>query len=396
MAVSDDSERLALTDFRSPLRLALQLSTTAWLPYAILDIFGNADFTNGIQRLTGDFSVHVRLLIALPVLILARKFVHQKGTASVEHFLKSNLLSNESPGESPDASTNPSKRNQILESLHNITQFFQSKIYPFIPVLGVLVFLLLRVSNLTKNWQGDWMNSEHNPPRSSLAQLWLVWVSLPLYQYLLLDWIFRIGGWTLVLWTFSKVNLRINPLHPDGKGGLAFLAIPQLAYSPLCFAIASVVVADQRASFRQADAPYEALLELGLTILIPSLFLFLGPLLLFTPQLLQKKNPLLLSDALLGGAMTSAFQRRWIDPFRKALPASRPPPLPENVLDRSDSCVFVDYTTTFKHASRMGLVLFDRYSVIPFAVAILIPIAVLLLARVPLREVIQVITKVAM
>ena len=372
-------------------RIAFRVSLFAWLPYAVFNLLGDRAFADPFQHLVGDMSVHVRLLVSLPVLILTRKLVYRKGSLTVDHMLRSKLL------------FDFSQENQLRGTLEKVTNFFQAKLYPLIPlcivILLLVVRLILRGNPHIQNWQGDFMNSEQNPSRTHLAQIWLLWVGLPIYQYLLLDWGFRIIGWTSVLWRLSRLDLRINPLHPDSRGGLAFLISPQIAFAPLCFAIASVVAIDQRTFLLQSNFSHESLLEIALTVLIPMLVVFLGPLLFFTPQLFLKKSPLLLADSRFGGVLTEEFQRRWIDPLMtsRVHETSQIPEVPQPLaLDRPDSSVFIDYINIFKSAAGMKVLIFDRYSFIPFAVATLLPLGALLLVRLPLREIFHLIAKVMM
>ena len=370
MAIFGGSERLP--------RLAFRLSMIAWLPYAILDLFGGPDIQSSLVFLGRDFSVHARFLIAVPVFILARKIIYWKGSIAVHHFLKSELLRDDA------------QRSLAINTLEKITRFFQSKVYFLIPAAGVLVFLILRISLLTKSWDIDWLNSEQNPPRSHLAELWLLWVCLPIYQYLLIDWTLRVGAWSLMLWKFSRLDLVLNPLHPDGRGGLAFLNSPQIAFAPLCFATAVVLTADQRGYFLQASLPLEPIVVIALTILVPCLVLFLGPLLFFTPALFMKKDPLLLADAQFGGVITTEFQKRWIENSSIAGSSDK------TALDRPDLSAFTDYITIFASATRMRIILIDKLSLIPFLVATLIPLFALLLVRLPLKEIFELVAKTAM
>jgi hypothetical protein len=370
MAIFSGSERLP--------RLAFRLAMIAWLPYALLDLLGGSDIQSSLAFLGKDFSVHTRFLIAVPVFILARKIIYWKGSIAVRHFLRSELLRDDA------------QRSLAINTLEKITRFFQSKVYFIIPAAGVLVLLILRISLLTKNWQMDWLNSEQNPSRSHLAELWLLWAGLPIYQYLLIDWTLRVGAWSLMLWKFSRLDLLLNPLHPDGRGGLAFLNSPQIAFAPLCFATAAVLAADQRGYFQQASLPLEPILMIALTVLIPCLLLFLGPLLFFTPALFMKKDPLLLADAQFGGVITKEFQRRWIDIPTIAESSDR------TALDRTDLSAFTDYITIFASATRMKVVLIDKLSLIPFLVATLIPLFALLLTRLPLKEIFQLVAKTAL
>ena len=61
-------------------------------------------------------------------------------------------------------------------------------------------------------------------------------MSLPLFQFLLLRWYFRIFIWTRFLWQVSRIDLSLVPTHPDRVGGLGFLSNTAYAFVPLAAA----------------------------------------------------------------------------------------------------------------------------------------------------------------
>ena len=66
----------------------------------------------------------------------------------------------------------------------------------------------------------------------SLAGMWYGYVSLPLFQFLLLRWYFRLFIWARFLWQVSRIELRLVPTHPDRVGGLGFLSNTVYAFIP--------------------------------------------------------------------------------------------------------------------------------------------------------------------
>src|SRR5262245_5439195 len=52
-----------------------------------------------------------------------------------------------------------------------------------------------------------------------LAGWWYFLVSVPLFQFLLLRWYFRIFIWARFLWQVSRIDLAYAPAHPDRLGG---------------------------------------------------------------------------------------------------------------------------------------------------------------------------------
>ena len=70
----------------------------------------------------------------------------------------------------------------------------------------------------------------------SLAGMWYGYVSLPLFQFLLMRWYFRLFIWARFLWQVSRIDLSLVPTHPDRVGGLGFLSNTVYAFTPLAVA----------------------------------------------------------------------------------------------------------------------------------------------------------------
>ena len=70
----------------------------------------------------------------------------------------------------------------------------------------------------------------------TLAGMWYGYVSLPLFQFLLIRWYFRMFIWARLLWQVSRIELNLVPTHPDRVGGLGFLAATVHAFVPLLMA----------------------------------------------------------------------------------------------------------------------------------------------------------------
>src|SRR5271157_951660 len=75
----------------------------------------------------------------------------------------------------------------------------------------------------------------------TLAGLWTVIVSAPLFYFLLLRGLWRYLVWAWLLWRIASLELRLVATHPDGKAGLGFLAEYPNAYSMFVFAMSSAM-----------------------------------------------------------------------------------------------------------------------------------------------------------
>ena len=73
---------------------------------------------------------------------------------------------------------------------------------------------------------------------ASNAGRWLVYVSMPVLQFLTLRWYFRFFVWGRFLWQVARTRLNLEPTHPDGTAGLLFLARSGRAYRFVLLALA--------------------------------------------------------------------------------------------------------------------------------------------------------------
>jgi len=146
----------------------------------------------------------------------------------------------------------------------------------------------------------------------SRAGYWLVFVSIPLFQFIWLRWYMRLVIWFWLLWRISRLNLRLSAAHPDRSGGIRFLGLGSYAFGPILFAegawlagvIASRVLHEKQAlmSFKAEAAGFVLLFVL----------IILGPLLMFTPRLSRVGWQGHTDYGLLANRYVFGFEQKWI------------------------------------------------------------------------------------
>jgi hypothetical protein len=144
------------------------------------------------------------------------------------------------------------------------------------------------------------------------AGFWYVFVSIPLFQFILLRWYLRLFVWFRFLWHVSRLNLHLVPTHPDRAAGLAFLGKSAYAFGPILFAQGAVL-----AGMVASRVLYhgESLLSFKLQIAGFVAFfvvVILGPLLMFTPQMARAKRKGLADYGLLAQRYVDSFEQKWV------------------------------------------------------------------------------------
>src|SRR5262252_8641717 len=107
-------------------RRAVFFALLTWLPIAVWAFFVKREAeAAGGEPLLQHFSVHVRCLIAIPVLILAQGLAHKTTTRLLPWFVKSGVVPEE-------------KVPQLEQSVHRV-QRLRNAIAPWIVIVGVVI-----------------------------------------------------------------------------------------------------------------------------------------------------------------------------------------------------------------------------------------------------------------
>ena len=280
-------------------RRLLIITLFAWLPLAVLAGLGNLAGSGSRLSFLHDVEVHVRFLVALPVLIAAELLVHSRIRPVVRRFVERGIV--------------------IPEDLPRFHSAIESavRLRNSVPVECGLLLLVYSVG--LWGWHGrigidtpTWYAMPGGRWRLTPAGWWYVFVSIPLFQFILLRWYLRLFIWFRFLWYVSRLNLNLVPTHPDRSAGLAFLGKSAYAFGPILFAQGALLagVIGSRVLYRG-----ESLLSFKLQIAAFVAFFILvvlGPLLMFTPSMARAKRTGLADYGLLAQRYVDDFQQKWI------------------------------------------------------------------------------------
>jgi hypothetical protein len=333
-----------------------------WAPLVVLSALQGALIGPGAHAFLRDVGFQLRFLVVVPLLIFAELVVHWRMRPIVEEFRVRGLVRPDQAARFEDA---------VAEALRWRNSLWAEGALLAI-VYGVgLVFTQRRYLALgAGGWYAD-------SAGLSLAGLWLVFVSLPLLQFLLLRWYFRLFLWARFLWRVSRLDLDLDVTHPDKAGGLGFLADSLIAFVPVALAhgvLFAGMIAD-RILFTGAkltDFQWEVC---GGAVLI--LLLFAGPLTVFSLRLARLKRNGLRRYGALGQTYVREFRAKWLDPDS--------PPV-EPIVGSGDIQSLADLGNSFASAEQMRLAPLRLSATIYFVVAFLAPIAPLLLTIMPAEK----------
>jgi hypothetical protein len=206
-------------------RRILAVFCIAWLPLLLLSALGGHALDRGIEMaFLYDIEGHVRLLVALPLLIGTEVYVHLSLRPVVAQFVERNLIVPEDVPKFHAAIDSTTRwRNSVPVELALVA---------FVYTVGLWVWRN-QIAIGTTSW---YALPEGTGMRLTAAGYWYVFVSVPIFHFILLRWYLRGFLWLRFLWQVSRLNLRLVPTHPDRTGGLGFLVRSTEAFTPILLA----------------------------------------------------------------------------------------------------------------------------------------------------------------
>ena len=367
-------KRVGLIKEHAPLtirRAALSMVIT-WVPLLILSaIQGRAAGHNVAMPFLRDFSAYSRFLLAVPLLLVAEVVLGPRIAEAAEHFITSGVV-----GESDYQKFD----NHIDAGLRSRDSVLVEIVIAVIAYVGTFI-----ASDATVVHVSTWrVNSIASSISHTWAGWWLMLVCVPLLQFLVLRWLWRLFLWFQFLNRVSKLDVQLFPTHPDESGGLGFVGEAQRFFGILLFAysvgavgvVANMVVYDKvpLKSFGAAIATY----------VVVALLIILGPLVIFTGRLLKTKRKGLHQYGALATTYTGSFQRKWI---------GNQNPEHEPLLGTGDIQSLADLGNSYGFIEKMGLLPLDFRTVIHLIVASLLPMTPLLLTVMPFKDIVKLLVK---
>lgn len=348
-------------------RRILVLAVVAWLPLFLLaGLEGHAFGGSVAVPFLQDVEVHARFLVALPLLVLAELVVHQRMRPVVHQFLDRGLVRAE------DVPRFLAARDAAMRLRNSV--FAEVLLLAIVYLVGVPLVWRQYFALTTATWYAT-----PGPGGSALTLggWWFGGVSVPVFQFLLLRWYFRILVWVRFLWQVSRIPLQLIPTHPDRVGGLGFLGNTVHAFLPLAMAHGALMSGWIASRIFHLGA---GLLDFKVEVGVLAGFLLCVvccPFLVFSSQLAQAKRRGLREYGTLAGRYVREFDARWLRGGAKP---------DEPLLGSADLQSLADLGSSFDVVREMRLVPVGRDALLQLAAAILLPIVPLALTMMSLED----------
>jgi hypothetical protein len=351
-------------------RRIVVISLLAWLPLlALAALDGQLLGGNTAVPFLMDVEVHVKFLVVLPLLVAAELTVHQRLLMVGRTFGDRQLIPESGKARLDAAIASAYRlRNSVLAEVLLIA---------FVYVVGVAIVWRYYVALDTSTW---YATPGAGGSRFTLAGMWYGYVSLPIFQFLLCRWYFRIFIWTRLLWQVSRIKLNLVPTHPDRVGGLGFLSNTVYAFVPLLMAHGALLAGHLASRIFYMG---ERLTDFRLEILLLAILvvcLVVGPLMVFSVQLAQAKRKGLLEYGTLAQRYVRAFDAKWV----RGEAADDEP-----FLGTGDIQSLADLGNSFEVVKTMRIVPVSKEAMLQLGVATIAPLVPLVLTMMPLEELIR-------
>ncbi len=354
-------------------RRVLAFVLITWLPLPVLTALGGS-FLGGVSvPFVYDLDVHVRFLLSLPLLIVAEILVHGQLRGVIAQFKGRDLVA---PGD-----------RQTLDDIISSTMRLRNSIVIEIALLVIAftVFYWLWRSQASLSVASWYASGTGSAISFTPAGYWYVFVSVPVFRFILLRWSFRLFVWYVFLFRVARLRLQLNPLHPDRAGGLEFLSLSVDAIAPVLVAqsvFLSGVIGNQILN-AGASLPDFKIVIAGWVVFL--MLLALLPLTFFAPQMMAAKRANLPEYGAFAARYVNAFRQKWQSPSRAR---------EKELLGTADIQSLADLRNSYDVVHEMQMLPFDRNVVMRLVVLIALPLLPLALTMFPFEVLLQQLIKI--
>jgi hypothetical protein len=362
-------ERCGLIGSRSlrPVRRAALFAMLAWLPLALLTLGdGTALQPKDGRAFVFDLTVHVRLLLAIPLLIALEVVALRRLDRLLRQFVAGGIVAEGQVGR--------------LEHIVKRTLTLRNSGLVEAVLLGIAVaasFATVRIN--VRRQSPSWIGSVTDGTVDlTTAGWWYLLVGGSLFFFLLFRWLWRYGIWVSLLRRIAELDLRLVATHPDRAGGLAFIGQYPVTFSLFAFAVSSVAAAAiaKDLLFGGATVASVKFAMIAWTVVLVLVLTF--PLSVFAKPLKRTKRQGLLDYAALATRHNLAFEQRWVKESQES-----------EIVGSPDFSSLADLGAGYEAIRSMKTVPIGKDAVVPVVLAALVPMVVAAATQIPIGELLK-------
>ncbi|MET0211590.1 MAG: hypothetical protein ABW292_01245 [Vicinamibacterales bacterium] len=337
-----------------------------WVPLLLLTTLEGRAWRGSVDvPFLLNFEVHARFLLALPLLVVAELVVHMRMRRALTQFIARDLIR---PADLP-------RFHSHIESAMRLRNSLAAELVLVVLVYGLGIIVQNSVAVDANTWAAA--GSASGFTNLSLAGWWHTLISVPIFQFMLVRWYFRMFIWNRFLWQVSRLELQLVPTHPDRAGGLGFLTNIVYAFAPLLLAHGALLaglIADRIffAGAKLSEFTLEIVAVVGVAV-----FVVLCPLVVFAGQLARARRVGLSEYGVLAQRYVREFDTKWVRGVRD--PA-------EPFVGSADVQSLADLANSFDVIRTMRSVPFSKETIFQLGVVTLSPLLPLTLTMISFEE----------
>jgi hypothetical protein len=344
-----------------------------WVPLLIFTLLRGTALDGVRIPFLQDFSAYGRFLLAIPLLLVVELILAPRIAEAAEQFLLSGVVT-------------PKDYKPFDAAVENALRLRDSVIAEIVMAILAYGFTFMTYRTLAVH-TSTWYSTARADGSYGLtgAGWWQLLVCVPLLQFLLLRWLWRICLWFRFLGHVSKFDLQLFGTHPDAAGGLGFVGEAQRFFGLLFFSYSCAVTGVVANEILYGGIKLQ---HYGPVIAAYAIFCLLFaalPLIVFTPKLIVTKRQSLHQYGALATTYTGSFHRRWIQGVN---------PGKEVLLGSADIQSLADLGNSFSFIENMKALPIAPKDLFKLIVMALLPMASLLLSIMSPKEIIQLLMKV--
>lgn len=210
-------------------RTAISLAALTWLPLLVFSSIEGLALGGARIPFLYDLAAHARFLVAVPILVLAEIPIGRRLRKVAKRFLDAGLVRDE-------------EGTRFAGCVVDTVWFRDWRPAELTVCAFAYITTYAAISNTSLQSGSTWFEPSSIDGLSPVGYYYAL-VSLPIFQFLMYRWVFRMVVWTRFLWQVSKLDLFLTPTHPDGAGGLGFVGKGSIPFGVIMFALSSVVSA---------------------------------------------------------------------------------------------------------------------------------------------------------
>jgi hypothetical protein len=214
----------------------------------------------------------------------------------------------------------------------------------------------------------------------SLAGNWAAFVAVPLFQFLLLQWIWRYIIWMVLLFHIARLPLKLMPTHADRSGGVGIIILAQRSFN-MFFVAGSVVISSQLIAQLSNDPDsFNTIRAVIIGYIVTGLILVILPLFFFAGKLVKTKQLGMLKLSRLGSELSSRFEMEWLNDI----------PLEKRIEDKHvDPSMAYDYASMYDLLQQLRIIPVTIRDIIGFVAILFVPFIPILFIYFSAKELLQ-------